>query len=590
MLERLIPTPRRIEFDHVELAAPAEQVWQRLRHENLARSPLIRALFAVRTLPSRSLDVEADREIRIDQLRSSPEHPGFQMLYEDPPRELVVGAIGKVWHLDIPFVHVSSAEEFRDFREPDFVKVAWALRVVPRGEHCCRVEVEIYVEATDDEAWRKFRRYFRLIGPGSQFIRHSLLSALAHDYGTPETTENQRALPGDELLPDAVAQSTHGVTIHAPPERIWPWLVQMGGGRAGFYSHDALDNGRERSARELHQEWQRLSVGQVLSATPDGEDGFEVLRVDAPHTLIFGGLFDVDRGRQLPFSCERPEHFWQSTWTFVLEPLDATTTRLHARVRGKFSSNQWLRALWIRPVHALMQRSQLEHLRKRAEGRLPKDDVWDVLDGMGGAGRILAALATPFWRTERQHWGLEAEVAARQLPGDELVPEPRWSWTHGVEIEAPAASVWPWLAQIGADRAGFYSYQWLENLAGCEIQNAETIHSDWEARVGDPLLLHSDPQAPRLTFVSIERGRFLVAHAAADETAKRQGKPWTSASWLFFLEPLDATRCRLISRFRSACSDDLATRLGFGPTLVEPVGFAMDRRFLLGVKERAERR
>jgi hypothetical protein len=134
----------------------------------------------VRTLPSRSLDVEADREIRIDQLRSSPEHPGFQMLSEAPPRELVVGAIGKVWHLDIPFVHVSSAEEFRAFREPDFVNVAWALRVVPRGEHCCRVEFEIYVDATDHEAWRKFRRYFRLIGPGSQFIRQSLLSALAH--------------------------------------------------------------------------------------------------------------------------------------------------------------------------------------------------------------------------------------------------------------------------------------------------------------------------------------------------------------------------------------------------------------------------
>jgi len=149
--------------------------------------------------------------------------------------------------------------------------------------------------------------------------------------------------------------------------------------------------------------------------------------------------------------------------------------------------------------------------------------------------------------------------------------------------------VWPWLAQIGADRAGFYSYQWLENLAGCEIHNAETIHADWEARVGDPLLLHSDPRAPRLTFVSVERGRYLLAHAAADETAKQQGKPWTSASWLFFVEPLDATRCRLISRFRSACSDDRATRLGFGPTLVEPVGFAMDRRLLLGVKERAER-
>lgn len=158
-----------------------------------------------------------------------------------------------------------------------------------------------------------------------------------------------------------------------------------------------------------------------------------------------------------------------------------------------------------------------------------------------------------------------------------------------VEVDAPSASVYPWLAQIGADRAGFYSYQWLENLVGCELRNAERVHPEWEARVGQALVLHSAPGAPRLEIVAVERGRFVLAEARADERAKSRGEPWAASSWLFFVEPLGDARCRVVSRFRAACSSDLATRLAFGPTFIEPVGFAMDRRMLLGVKERAER-
>jgi hypothetical protein len=93
-----------------------------------------------------------------------------------------------------------------------------------------------------------------------------------------------------------------------------------------------------------------------------------------------------------------------------------------------------------------------------------------------------------------------------------------------------------------------------------------------------------------LTVTEVERGRHFVAHSSFDERGRLVGKPWGEASWLFFVEPLGKARCRFISRFRCACSDDLATRLAFGPALIEPVGFAMDRRMLLGVKERAERR
>jgi hypothetical protein len=233
-----------------------------------------------------------------------------------------------------------------------------------------------------------------------------------------------------------------------------------------------------------------------------------------------------------------------------------------------------------------MENAQLRGLKARAEGTLARDDARDVLAGVGGAARMLFAFMTPFLRSSRSHWGVAPEVAARPYPGDDLVPSPRWSWTHGVEIEAATTEVWPWIAQVGANKAGFYSYQWLENLAGCDLRNAETIHPEWEVAAGQPFMLH--PKAS-LVVTAVERGRWFVVYGAPDEAAKKAGKPWVGATWLFHLEPLGADRSLLISRYRATSSDDLATRLLAGEALMEPVGFAMDRRMLLGVKQLAER-
>jgi len=225
-------------------------------------------------------------------------------------------------------------------------------------------------------------------------------------------------------------------------------------------------------------------------------------------------------------------------------------------------------------------------LAARVEGRLPQKDSREVLAGMGGAAIMLAALLTPFLRKSRNHWGVERAEAAAPRPGDALVPEPLWSWTHGIEVHDKPEFVWPWVAQIGADRAGFYSYQWLENLIGCGLRNANAIHPEWELGLGDHLLLH--PKSPPLIIAGCERGRYLVAHAPLDEAARAAGKPWATMSWLFQIEPLESSSCRVISRFRVACSSDPATRRSLGPTLLEPIGFAMDRRMLLGIKARAE--
>ena len=585
MHEHLIPLPRKHEVETIDLAAPPAAVWEHIRHVDLGDTLFTRALFALRTLPSRlgGASVEPLR-LRIDDLHSTPEQPGFQLLGEVPGHELTVGAIGKVWQLDIPFLHVEGADAFARFAEPGWIKVAWAIRLEPLGDAGTRLFFDLRVDATDEASWAKFTRYWRVIGPGSHFIRHTLLAGLRRHFGDPDTQEDERALPGDALLEDAGGQLTQGITIQATPQAIWPWLLQMGCRRGGFYAIDLLDNGGAPSAREIHPELQRLRVGQVIPATPDGPDGFEVLAIETHRALILGGLFDVDAGEQIPFASSRPKHFWQITWAFVLESLDPKTTRLHVRARAAFPPSERLHVAWIRPVHWMMQTSQLRHLASRAEGTLARDTFGDIGGGLAGAAIMTLAWLTPFLRPKRSQWGLSPDEASLPRPGDELVAEPRWSWTHAVEVDAPAELVWPWVAQVGADRGGFYSYQWLENLAGCNVHNAEAVHAEWAHQAGGDLLLH--PKMPPLRVVSVTPGQSLVAFAAPDDTARALGRPWAAASWAFLVEPITTGRCRVVSRFRSACSDDFATRLVQGPSLLEPVGFAMDRRMLLGIRDR----
>jgi hypothetical protein len=213
-----------------------------------------------------------------------------------------------------------------------------------------------------------------------------------------------------------------------------------------------------------------------------------------------------------------------------------------------------------------------------------------MVKGIAGAGVIAAALLTPFLRRGRLVWGAGAATADCSFPGDDLVARPRWAWTHAIDIDASAEAVWPWVAQIGADRAGFYSYQWLENLVGCQIRNADEIHPDWAHRAGGSLLLH--PKVPPLQIVAVEDGRSLIAYMAPTQSLSRGGPApgtrWMAASWLFLVQSRGADRCQLISRYRCATSNDLASRLQFGAAMIEPISFAMDRRMLIGIKQRAE--
>src|SRR5262245_2575048 len=115
-------------------------------------------------------------------------------------------------------------------------------------------------------------------------------------------------------------------------------------------------------------------------------------------------------------------------------------------------------------------------------------------------GGILLAVVTYVVLVRPWHmsWGTTKEERRGSLPGDDLVPQPISQATHAITICAPAAEVWPWLVQMGQGRGGFYSYDWLENLFGCNIQNAGQIIPQWQdLKVGAGVRLH--PKSPPLS-------------------------------------------------------------------------------------------
>jgi hypothetical protein len=217
---------------------------------------------------------------------------------------------------------------------------------------------------------------------------------------------------------------------------------------------------------------------------------------------------------------------------------------------------------------------------------------------MGVRGRrnmalVVAALAGGYAGVVRPwllRWGASHEEAGRTLPGDDLVEHPRYQQTHAVTINAPAAGVWPWLVQLGQGRGGLYSYDRVENLFGCDLHSADRIVPELQRlEVGDTVrLVPEDHPAPLwLRVAAIEPERWLVLAAPGDRTeALRAGLPWPS--WAFVLEPDGPDATRLIVRWRSDFRPSPAGWLA-NKYALEPVHFVMERKMLLGIKQRAER-
>ncbi len=200
-----------------------------------------------------------------------------------------------------------------------------------------------------------------------------------------DPVERTASLAGDEIVAEPIAMETRGISIEAPPSAVWPWLVQMGYGRAGWYSYDQLDQ-RGRSADDVVDAWQSIAVGDTIPTHPGG--GFEVSLLDPGRALVLrsdtalvkaqaeaaavGGADQGTVGVQASGAIlgSTPQDF-AASWAFVLEPVDGgSRTRLIERFRvwyGKASPG----ANVVMPfvgfgVFVMMQR-QMEGIRTRAE-------------------------------------------------------------------------------------------------------------------------------------------------------------------------------------------------------------------------------
>jgi hypothetical protein len=145
--------------------------------------------------------------------------------------------------------------------------------------------------------------------------------------------ENKLPMPGDNLVQNPMAMLTNGVTIKATPERIWPWIVQIGAGRAGWYSYDWIDNGGCPSAKLILPQYQQLAAGDIVPAIRGMTDAFRVVTVEPPLHLILT-VPDAKGGIQVSYE-------------FLLVPLDEEHTRLI--VRGRISPS-WPTATMAAPA------------------------------------------------------------------------------------------------------------------------------------------------------------------------------------------------------------------------------------------------
>ncbi|HEX9065573.1 MAG TPA: hypothetical protein VF843_10725 [Streptosporangiaceae bacterium] len=156
-------------------------------------------------------------------------------------------------------------------------------------------------------------------------------------------------MPGDDLVPGAQYRSTRAITIAAPPAEVWPWLVQAGCTKAGFYSNDLLDNQGRPSATTIIPEFQHLAVGQLVKMTPAA-------------TAEAGTAFEVDSFADGQWLLWRKA---DSTWSWTLEPLASGGTRLVTRIQARYD---WTRPLTGLSAMVLMEFGDFAMLRRMLRG------------------------------------------------------------------------------------------------------------------------------------------------------------------------------------------------------------------------------
>jgi hypothetical protein len=210
---------------------------------------------------------------------------------------------------------------------------------------------------------------------------------------------------------------------------------------------------------------------------------------------------------------------------------------------------------------------------------------------MGSAvvGAAAVAAYRRFVTPWQQRWGATDEEARLVLPGDELVAEPATQATRAISIDAPPEAVWPWIVQLGADRGGFYSYDWLEDLFGLGIHSATEVVPAWQERAVGDLVFADAAGSGGWYVVDLRPGEALVLEMGdvgeGRPLRRDEGLRWEFL-WTFALRAGPDGTTRLLVRERTAF-DAASTRLLLAPLGL--VSFVMTRKMLLGIRSRAER-
>lgn len=187
-------------------------------------------------------------------------------------------------------------------------------------------------------------------------------------------------------------------------------------------------------------------------------------------------------------------------------------------------------------------------------------------------GLYLAALAGYFAvRPQIMSWGATPAETRRPMAGDEYIPSGAVVSTRGLTIHAPIEIVWEWMAGLGQERGGFYSYTFLENLFGARMVNAA------ERPMGEPIRLGSRfsyyGEGPQGTYGTVD--------------AFRPGQTFSVHGWTFYLDALDAGTTRLVVRYPFVTGDSLVGKIGYY-LMFEQAHYVMESGMMLGLKSRAE--
>jgi hypothetical protein len=202
-----------------------------------------------------------------------------------------------------------------------------------------------------------------------------VLRPRSHRWGATDA-ELQRSLPGDDLVPTVKVGYTQAITINAPPEEVWPWLVQIGYQRGGWYTYDWFYKlmGEDdfydgnRSADRIIPKLQDLNVGDTINISK--QMSFDVVALEQNRMLVLLARVDLDTGETFELSDTMPANFVNNGWVYVLEDVEANSTRLIVRWRSDYSPGLGIplaSALGVEGGALIFQPKTLKGIKARAE-------------------------------------------------------------------------------------------------------------------------------------------------------------------------------------------------------------------------------